>query len=73
MSQNTASVGKEAISERDRLMSLVASAAISQAMAVAAELGVADLLADGPKMAAELARAHFVIHQSPEPEAHART
>ena len=36
-------------------MSLVAGAAISQAMAVAAELGVADLLADGPKMTDELA------------------
>ena len=57
MSQNTASAGEEPVSESDRLMSLVASAAISQAMAVAAELGVADLLADGPKMAAELARA----------------
>ena len=35
MSQDNTSAGKEPVSESDRLMSLVASAAISQAMAVA--------------------------------------
>lgn len=57
MTEDTSNAGDEPVTDADRLMGLVASAAISQAMAVAAELGLADLLADGPRMADELARA----------------
>jgi len=38
------------------LMNLTAGKWVSQAIAVVAELGIADLLKDGPKMAADIAR-----------------
>jgi ubiquinone/menaquinone biosynthesis C-methylase UbiE len=38
------------------LMNLTAGKCVSQAMAVAAELGIADLLKDGPRTAADIAR-----------------
>ncbi len=40
-----------------RLQHLIAGNWVSQAIAVAADLGIADLLADGPKASSELARA----------------
>lgn len=45
----------EDLSEIEKLLGLIAGGAISQAMSVAAELGVADLLAGGPKTLDELA------------------
>ncbi len=39
------------------LMNLTAGKCVSQAIAVAAELGIADLLKDGAKSAADIARA----------------
>lgn len=41
--------------EFERMIGLVTAGALSQAIAVAAELGIADLLAGGPRSAAELA------------------
>src|SRR4051794_2203789 len=45
------------ISPQVRLLQLIAGYRIAQAIGVAADLGIADLLADGPKSSPELARA----------------
>ena len=49
--------GGERIGDIERLVGLVNGGAMSQAMSVAAELGIADLLASGPKSADQLAHA----------------
>jgi hypothetical protein len=49
--------GEKRIGDIERLVGLVNGGAMSQAMSVGAELGVADLLASGPKSADQLAHA----------------
>jgi SAM-dependent methyltransferase len=49
--------GEERVGDIEKLVRLVNGGAMSQAMSVAADLGIADLLASGPKSADQLAHA----------------
>jgi len=57
VTEQAEAAGRQGRGEAERLVQLIASGAMSQALSVAAELRIADVLADGPKRSDEIADA----------------